>query len=47
MCEGRIIYVNAGAPREGSGSKETPFRRISDAAEIARAESATAKESTP
>ena len=36
MCEGRIIYVNAGAPREGNGSKETPFRRISAAAEIAR-----------
>jgi hypothetical protein len=30
-----IYYVNALAPREGSGSKETPFRRINDAAKIA------------
>ena len=30
-----IYYVNARAPREGNGSKERPFRRISDAANIA------------
>ena len=28
-------YVNAAAPKEGNGSKETPFRRINDAAKIA------------
>ena len=28
-------YVNAAAPKEGNGSKETPFRRINDAAQIA------------
>ena len=28
-------YVNAAAPKEGNGSKETPFRRINDAARIA------------
>ncbi|MBR4332838.1 MAG: hypothetical protein IKP72_09185, partial [Clostridia bacterium] len=28
-------YVNALAPREGNGKKETPFRRINDAAKIA------------
>lgn len=31
-----IIYVNAAAPREGNGSKETPFRHINDAAKVAR-----------
>ena len=30
-------YVNAHAPREGNGSRETPFRRINDAAQIAMA----------
>lgn len=30
-----IIYVDANAGREGNGSKEMPFRRIRDAAEIA------------
>lgn len=30
-----IIYVDANAGRGGNGSKEMPFRRISDAAEIA------------
>lgn len=30
-----IYYVSANAPREGNGSKETPFRRINDAAKIA------------
>lgn len=27
-----VIYVNGAAPREGNGSRETPFRHISDAA---------------
>ena len=31
-----VIYVNVAAPREGNGSKERPFKRISDAALIAR-----------
>ena len=31
-----IYYVNANAPREGNGLKETPFRYINDAAKIAR-----------
>ena len=31
-----IYYVNAQAGREGNGRKETPFRRIGDAAKIAR-----------
>ena len=31
-----IYYVSANAPREGNGSKETPFRRINDAAKIAK-----------
>ena len=30
-----IYYVNAAAPREGNGKKETPFRFINDAAKIA------------
>ena len=30
-----IYYVNARAPREGNGTQERPFRRISDAANIA------------
>lgn len=31
-----IFYVNANAPKEGNGSKETPFRHINDAAKAAR-----------
>ena len=31
-----IYYVNAEAPREGNGKKETPFRHINDAAKIAK-----------
>ena len=31
-----VIYVNANAPKEGNGSKETPFRHINDAAKAAR-----------
>ena len=31
-----IYYVNANAPREGNGLKETPFRFINDAAKVAR-----------
>ena len=31
-----IWYVNANAPREGNGLKETPFRFINDAAKIAK-----------
>ncbi len=31
-----IFYVNCNAPREGNGSKETPFRHINDAAKIAK-----------
>ena len=31
-----IYYVNARAPREGNGTQERPFRRISDAANIAQ-----------
>ncbi|MBR5960801.1 MAG: right-handed parallel beta-helix repeat-containing protein [Clostridia bacterium] len=31
-----IYYVNANAPREGNGLKETPFRFINDAAKIAK-----------
>ena len=30
-----ILYVNANAPREGNGLKETPFRHIDDAARVA------------
>ena len=30
-----ILYVNAAAPREGNGSKETPFKHINDAAKVA------------
>ena len=30
-----IYYVDIHAGREGNGSRETPFRRISDAAKIA------------
>ena len=30
-----ILYVNASAPFGGNGSKETPFRKINDAAKIA------------
>ena len=30
-----LYYVNAAASKEGNGSKETPFRRINDAAQIA------------
>ena len=32
-----IYYVNGNAPREGNGSQDRPFRRIGDAAKIARA----------
>ena len=31
-----IYYVNAQAPREGNGSQTMPFRRINDAAQLAR-----------
>ena len=31
-----IYYVNANAPREGNGKKETPFRHINDAAKVAK-----------
>ena len=31
-----IYYVNASASRDGNGSKAMPFRRINDAARIAR-----------
>jgi hypothetical protein len=30
------IYVNCAAPKDGNGSKETPFRSINDAAKIAK-----------
>ena len=30
------FYVNVNAPREGNGSKETPFRHINDAARVAQ-----------
>ena len=30
-----VIYVNANAPKDGNGSKETPFRHIDDAARVA------------
>ncbi len=30
-----LYYVSTAAPKEGNGSKETPFRRINDAAQIA------------
>lgn len=30
------IYVNASAPKEGNGLKETPFKRINEAAQVAR-----------
>ncbi len=30
------IYVNCVAPKQGNGSKETPFRHINDAAKTAR-----------
>ncbi len=31
-----IFYVNVNAPKEGNGSKETPFRHINDAAKVAK-----------
>ena len=31
-----IYYVNASASRDGNGSREMPFRHISDAAKAAR-----------
>ena len=31
-----LLYVNAKAARDGNGSKETPFKRIGDAAQVAR-----------
>ncbi len=31
-----IIYVNAGADRDGNGTKERPFKHMNDAAKIAR-----------
>ncbi|MBR1623524.1 MAG: DUF1565 domain-containing protein, partial [Pseudobutyrivibrio sp.] len=31
-----FIYVNCNAPKDGNGSKESPFKRINDAAQIAR-----------
>ena len=31
-----IYYVDIHAGREGNGSRETPFRRINDAAKIAK-----------
>ena len=31
-----LYYVSAAAPKEGNGSKATPFRRINDAAKIAK-----------
>ena len=30
-----VIYVNANAPKDGNGSRETPFRHIDDAARVA------------
>ena len=30
------IYVNAAAPKQGNGRKETPFKHINDAAKAAR-----------
>ena len=30
------IYVNCAAPKQGNGSKETPFKHINDAAKTAR-----------
>ena len=30
-----VIYVNAHAPKDGNGSRETPFRHIDDAARVA------------
>ncbi len=30
------IYVNCQAPKDGNGSKESPFKRINDAAQVAR-----------
>ncbi|MCR4990594.1 MAG: right-handed parallel beta-helix repeat-containing protein [Lachnospiraceae bacterium] len=35
MSKNTIYYVNANAPKEGNGSKETPFRHINDAAKVA------------
>ncbi|MBQ1312287.1 MAG: right-handed parallel beta-helix repeat-containing protein [Blautia sp.] len=35
MKTGTVYYVNAGASRDGNGSKEMPFRRINEAAKIA------------
>ena len=31
-----IYYVNCQASRDGNGSREMPFRRINDAAQLAR-----------
>ena len=31
------IYVNVNAPTDGNGSREMPFRRINDAAKVAKA----------
>jgi len=31
-----ILYVNCNAPKDGNGSKESPFKRINDAAQVAK-----------
>ncbi len=36
MGKARTIYVNAGASKDGNGSKEMPFKHINDAAKVAR-----------
>ena len=33
---GMIYYVNQAAGREGNGSKEMPFKRINEAAKVAK-----------
>ncbi|MCR5251427.1 MAG: right-handed parallel beta-helix repeat-containing protein [Lachnospiraceae bacterium] len=37
MQEHRTYYVNANASHDGNGSKESPFRRINEAAQVAKA----------
>ncbi|MCR5511651.1 MAG: right-handed parallel beta-helix repeat-containing protein [Lachnospiraceae bacterium] len=36
MGKGRTIYVDANAPKDGNGGKESPFKRINEAAQVAQ-----------
>ncbi len=36
MGKGRTIYVDVNAPKDGNGGKESPFKRINEAAQVAQ-----------